>query len=186
MFCTPQLNTGIIAFLIQKEGKETTAYLHSWHPAYLFSSSRKQAQNGSVSQAQQTMCMKGDFQQIFWQKHGPIYFLSTRTLWLSQIMCCFTMAYPLLSDFSCLLVSFSFHLFHVLFNKTHWHAPPCCTTSLCSKKSEKEVSKVNKLKLGQSFRASAKHIFTCSVKQVQWFFFPSKAKFPAMGCHDFL
>lgn len=67
-FCTPQLNTIIIDLLIQKEGKKTIAYLHVWHPAYLFSSSRKQAQNGSVSQAPQTMCMNRELQQCCNQK----------------------------------------------------------------------------------------------------------------------
>lgn len=67
-FCTPQLNTIIIDLLIQKEGKKTIAYLHVWHPAYLFSSSRKQAQNGSVSQAHQTMCMNRELQQCCNQK----------------------------------------------------------------------------------------------------------------------
>lgn len=135
---------GIIDLLIQKEGKETIAYLHIWHPAYLFSSSRKQALNGSVSQAHQTMCMNAELQKccnqkifffFFWQKHSPTYFPSTETLGLSQAMCYLPWPNPLSSDFSYLFVSSSFHLFNISFNKMHWHLPPCCTTGFCSNQS---------------------------------------------------
>lgn len=138
-----------------------------WHPACPFSSSEKQAQDESVSEAQWTMLWTRSYCSaalkkipFFWQKHSSIYFPSRGTLQSPQTISCLITAQEfVMSDFSYLLASFS-ALFNVSFNKTYWHGVPCCTTGSCPKYSRKQVSRLNKVKIRTVLKGISKaHVY---------------------------
>lgn len=82
------------------------------------------------------------------------------------------------SDFSYPLVSSSFHLFNVSFNKTRWHVPPCCTTGFCSKQSWKQVSKRNKVKIRTVLKGISKaHVYMLSETDYNDFSFHQRDSF---------
>lgn len=82
----------VIDLLIQKEGQRLLP-MCVYDIQYACSVLLKTGSNGTVSQAQQTMCMTGvtamlhsknPFFFLFYKKHGSINFPSRRTLCLSQ------------------------------------------------------------------------------------------------------
>lgn len=168
IFPYPLLNKGITDLLIQEEGKDNCLleYLASSMPIQYFWktgsgwvcfwSSMDHVMNGELLQC----CTQKNPFLFFWQKHSPIYFPSRGTLQSPQTISRLITAQEfVMSDFSYLLASSS-ALFNVSFNKTYWHGILCCTTGSCPRYSQKQVSRLNKVKIRTVLKGISKaHVY---------------------------